>query len=111
MKETGDQLMHEEPYHSAILAPLEVMGVDQLGRDSVVIKARFKTLPSKQWLVGREMNSRIKKQFQEADIQMPFPTQSVQLAPEISPKLRDELKQTVQEVLKDGKTPAESEAK
>jgi len=98
LKEIGDQLMQEEPYHSAILAPLDVMGVDQLGNDGVVIKARFKTLPSKQWLVGREMNRRIKKSFQEAEIQMPFPTQNVQLAPEV----RDKLKQTVQEVLKDG---------
>ncbi len=111
MKEIGDQLMQEEPYHSAILEPLEVMGVDQLAKDCVVIKARFKTLPIKQWLVGREMNRRIKKRFEEADIQMPFPTQNVQLAPNFSPMLRNELKQTVQEVLKDGKGPPESEAK
>src|SRR5216684_995747 len=109
MKEIGDQLMQEEPYHSAILEPLEVMGVDQLAKDCVVIKARFKTLPIKQWLVGREMNRRIKKRFEEADIQMPFPTQSVQLAPEISPMLRNELRQAVQEVLKEGKGPPESE--
>lgn len=111
LKEIGDQLMREEPYHSAILAPLEVMGVDQLGKDAVVIKARFKTLPSKQWLVGREMNRRIKKQFQEAEIQMPFPTQSVQPPPEISPKPRDEPKQTGQEAPKDGKGSPESELK
>jgi small-conductance mechanosensitive channel len=111
MKEIGDQLMQEEPYHSAILEPLEVMGVDQLAKDCVVIKARFKTLPIKQWLVGREMNRRIKKRFQEAEIQMPFPTQPVQLAPEITPMLRKELKQTVQEVLKDGQGPLESESK
>jgi small-conductance mechanosensitive channel len=59
-----------------------------------VIKARFKTLPSKQWLVGREMNRRIKKRFEEAEIQMPFPTQSVQLAPEITQALQNELKKT-----------------
>ncbi len=111
LKELGEQLMQEEPYHSAILAPLEVMGVDQLGHDSVVIKARFKTVPSKQWLVGREMNRRIKKRFQEADIQMPFPTQNVQLAPEITPALRNELKQTVREALKDGQARPEGEAK
>jgi len=111
MKEIGDQLMQEEPYHSAILEPLEVMGVDQLAKDCVVIKARFKTLPIKQWLVGREMNRRIKKRFEEADIQMPFPTQSVQLAPEMTPMLRNELKQVVQDVLNDGKAPPEIEAK
>jgi small conductance mechanosensitive channel len=111
MKEIGDQFMQEEPYHAAILAPLEVMGVDQLAKDCVVIKARFKTLPSQQWLVGREMNRRIKKRFEEADIQMPFPTQSVQFAPEITPMLRNELRQAVQEALTEGKGPSEGEAK
>ena len=111
LKEIGDELMKDEPYHSAIMAPLEVMGVDKLGQDSVVIKARFKTWPSKQWLVGREMNRRIKKQFEEADIQMPFPTQSVQLAPEITPALKNELKRAVQEAVKGGSGPMESEAK
>jgi len=99
LKEIGDQVMQEEPYHSAILAPLEVMGVDQLGKDAVVIKARFKTLPSKQWLVGREMNRRIKKRFEEAEIHMPFPTQIVQPPREIVPTPRDEPKHTG----KDGK--------
>ena len=78
LKEIADQLQGEEPYHSAILAPLEVMGVDQLGDFAVQIKARFKTLPGQQWLIGREMNRRIKKRFEEAQIEMPFPTQSIQ---------------------------------
>ena len=94
--------MGEEPYHSAILAPLDVMGVDRLGDFAVLIKARFKTLPGKQWLIGREMNLRIKKRFEEAQIDMPFPTQTVQLVPAVSPELRSELKQVVREVMKEG---------
>jgi small conductance mechanosensitive channel len=101
LKEIADQLMQEEPYQSAILAPLDVMGVDQLGDFAVLIKARFKTLPGKQWLIGREMNRRIKKRFEEVEIEMPFPTQTVQLVPEISPELHDELKQLVREVMKE----------
>jgi moderate conductance mechanosensitive channel len=113
LKEIGTEVMKDEPFRSAILEPLEVMGVDKLGQDSVVIKARFKTLPSQQWVVGREMNRRIKKRFEEAEIQMPFPAQNVQPAPEITPALRKELRQTVQEVLKDGQVKAlpEGEAK
>jgi moderate conductance mechanosensitive channel len=102
LKEIADQLVGEEPYQAAILAPLDVMGVDRLGDFAVVIKARFKTLPGKQWLIGREMNRRIKKRFEEAQIEMPFPTQTVQLVSEISPELRDELKQVVREVMKGG---------
>ena len=43
-------------------------GVDQLSNSAVVIKARFKTLPCQQWVVGREMNRRIKKRFGAAKI-------------------------------------------
>jgi moderate conductance mechanosensitive channel len=102
LKEIADQLMSEEPYHSAILAPLDVMGVDELGGFAVLIKARFKTLPGKQWLIGREMNRRIKKRFEEARIEMPFPTQIVHVVPEISLELRGELKELVREVIKEG---------
>jgi len=101
LKELGDQLMAAEPYHSAILAPLEIWGIDKLGDFAVVIKARFKTLPSQQWLVGREMNARILKRFTEAQIEMPYPTQTIQLAPESWTGLRQELKQVVREVLKE----------
>jgi len=92
LQEIADQLMPEEPYHSAILSPLEVLGVDQLADTAVVIKARFKTLPGKQWLVGREMNRRIKMRFQEAEIERAFPIQAP--GPTLS-----ELKQVVREVL------------
>jgi small-conductance mechanosensitive channel len=101
LKELGEQLMAEDPYRSAVLAPLEVWGVDKLGDFAMVIKARFKTLPSQQWLVGREMNARIIKRFGEAGIEMPFPTQTIQFAPENWTGIRQELKQVVREVLKE----------
>lgn len=99
LKEIAEQLKSEETYQSAILAPLEVMGVDKLGDAGMVLKARFKTLPGKQWLVGREMNRRIKKQFQDADVEMPFPQQRVFLRPELSPELRGEIKKIIEEAM------------
>jgi len=101
LQDIARELAEEEPYRSAILAPLEILGVDQLADWAVVIKARFKTVPIKQWLVGREMNRRIKKRFEEAQIDMPFPTQTIQLAPEISDRLRNELRSVVREVLEE----------
>jgi small conductance mechanosensitive channel len=102
IKQIGEQLMSEEPYQSAILAPLEILGVDTLGDDyTVIIKARFKTMPIKQWMVGREMNRRIKKRLEEADIQVPHPTQIIQLPPDVLAGLRSEQKQVVREVLKE----------
>jgi small conductance mechanosensitive channel len=56
-----------------ILEPLEVVGVDAFKDSGVVIKARIKTAPIRQWTVGREMNRRIKKRFDELGIEIPFP--------------------------------------
>ena len=62
---------------SIILAPLEVLGVDKFADSAVIIKARFKTAPIQQWTVGREMNRRIKKKFDEVGIEIPFPHTSI----------------------------------
>ena len=79
LQDIAAQMMQEEPYRPAILAPLEVMGVDQLAESAVVMKARIKTAPMKQWMVGREMNRRIKKGFDEAGIELPYPTRTIHL--------------------------------
>ena len=99
MTEIASGMMDEEPYKTAILAPLEVMGVDKLGDSAAVVKSRLKTLPMKQWLVGREMNKRIKMRFAEAGIALPFPAQTIYLKTAHTPSAREDLKQIVREVL------------
>lgn len=101
LKQIADELMAEESFKTIILAPLEVMGVDKLGDTSVVVKARFKTQPIQQWNVGREMNRRIKKRFQEVQIEIPFPSQTIQLAAALPDQLRRELKQMVREAIEE----------
>jgi small conductance mechanosensitive channel len=71
LKEIGDELSQEEAYRATVLAPIEVLGVDKLADSGAVIKARFKTVPNQQWIVGREMNRRIIKRFEQAKIGMP----------------------------------------
>jgi small conductance mechanosensitive channel len=66
----GDEIASEEPYRFFILEPLEVLGIDQFTDTGMVIQARIKTQPLQQWVVGREMNRRIKKTFDRAGIQM-----------------------------------------
>jgi small conductance mechanosensitive channel len=77
VKGIADNLMKEEPFNSIILAPLEVLGVDKFADSAVIVKARFKTAPIQQWTVGREMNRRIKKKFDEVGIEIPFPHTSI----------------------------------
>lgn len=71
LESTAAELEKEEPYRSMILAPMEVMGVDRLSERGVAIKGRIKTLPSKQAIVGRELNRRLKSKLDAAGIQFP----------------------------------------
>jgi moderate conductance mechanosensitive channel len=79
IQQIAEGIASEEPYKSSIVAPLEMNGVEKLGDSGVTIKARFKTLPGKQWPLGRELNRRIKKRFAEAGISIAFPTRMVHI--------------------------------
>src|SRR5262249_51091918 len=56
----GEEIYSDERFRDVMLAPIEVMGVEDLADRGVVIKARIKTVPSKQKLVGRELNRRVR---------------------------------------------------
>jgi moderate conductance mechanosensitive channel len=77
LREIGAGMQQDDTFRDLILEPLEILGVDQLADSAVVIKARFTTVPIKQWQVGREFNRRMKKRFDELDIEIPFPHQTV----------------------------------
>ena len=80
MEEVADQLRSDGEYQSLILEPLEVLGVDRFEESGVIVKARIKTPPIQQWRVGREMNRRLKKRFDELGIEIPFPQRTMHLA-------------------------------
>jgi small conductance mechanosensitive channel len=67
----GGELVQEEPYKNVILSPIEVLGVEKLVERGVALKARIKTLPSKQALVGRELNRRVKSRLDAEKIAFP----------------------------------------
>ena len=108
VKQIADEMMQEEQYRALILAPLEVLGVDKFADSAVIIKARIKTKPINQWTVGREMNRRIKKEFDKVGIEIPFPHQSLYFGEASKPIRiqmeqadRQELKSLIREVLKE----------
>lgn len=72
-KEVGAELMADDGYKDDILEPLEVLGVDRFADSAVIIRARFKTKPIKQWRVGREFNRRLKLAFDRKGIEIPYP--------------------------------------
>jgi moderate conductance mechanosensitive channel len=72
-----EEMRQDAGYKNDILAPLEVAGLDSFGDSAIVIKARIKTKPIQQWRVGREFNRRIKMKFDELNIEIPFPHQTI----------------------------------
>jgi moderate conductance mechanosensitive channel len=77
MKEAGAALEADPEFQPHILAPLEVYGVDSFENDRMIVKGRIKTVPQKQWLVGRELRKRIARVFRERGIEVPIPPRHV----------------------------------
>ncbi len=77
LRQIGAEMNREPHFRRLILEPLEVAGVDKFADSAVVIRARLKTRPLKQWEVGREFNRRVKNWFDELGIEIPFPHQTV----------------------------------
>lgn len=77
MREVGRELREDKDYSHHIIEDIEIFGVDAFGDSAVIIKARLKTTPIKQWEVGREYRRRLKRAFEEAGIEIPFPHRSL----------------------------------
>jgi moderate conductance mechanosensitive channel len=69
----GKEMQAEEPFKSAILEPLQILGVERFGESQLVIRMIVKTQPLKQWEVGRELRKRIKNRFDDQGVEIPFP--------------------------------------
>jgi small conductance mechanosensitive channel len=73
MRRTARQLRADESFAARILDDLEIAGVDNWADSAVVIRCRFKVVALEQWGVRREYLRRLKKAFDEAGIEIPFP--------------------------------------
>lgn len=77
VRETAAVMMAEPAYATSILEPIEVLGVDAFNASEVTLRFRIRTLPLKQWEVGRELRRRIKKTFDAQGIRIPFPQMEI----------------------------------
>ncbi len=73
LQQVGRELAAEEPWKNVLLEPLQIFGVERFGESELVIRVVVKTVPLKQWEVGRELRRRIKIRFDEKGVQIPFP--------------------------------------
>ncbi|MBI3895959.1 MAG: mechanosensitive ion channel family protein [Acidobacteria bacterium] len=77
VREVVAEMQADEQFGPSILEPVEILGVDDFADSAVIIKLRIKTLPIKQWEVGREFRRRIKYRFDQEGIEIPFPHHSI----------------------------------
>lgn len=77
VRDVAAQMEKDPAFGPSILEPLEVLGVDAFKASEVTLRFRIKTLPLKQWEVGRELRRRVKKAFDAQGIQIPFPQMAV----------------------------------
>lgn len=73
IQEVDEGMRNDPAWQPDILEPMEILGLDQFADSAIIIKTRTKTRPIRQWAVGREFNRRLKKRFDELDIEIPFP--------------------------------------
>jgi small conductance mechanosensitive channel len=77
LAQTGKDLQEDAQFAGYITEPIEILGVDNFADSAVIIKVMITTKPLKQWEVGRELRRRIKKAFDQHNIEIPFPHRTI----------------------------------
>lgn len=97
IKQIDEEMRNDPDWKHKILQPIEIFGLDRFDDSAVVVRARTRTLPAKQWGVGREFKRRIKKRFDEMNIEIPFPHTTLYMGQDkdkSSPPLHVEMEKT-----------------
>jgi len=79
IREVGQKLRNDPLMRRNIWSPLELQGVESFESGSAILRARFKTAPIKQWEVSRAFNLALKRQLDEAGLDLATPRLSVQV--------------------------------
>jgi len=73
LREVGAALENDPAFSRMLLGAFEFPGVQELGSSAVVLRMVVKTRPQDGVVVLREVRRRVKKAFDEAGIEIPFP--------------------------------------
>ncbi|WP_181408054.1 mechanosensitive ion channel domain-containing protein [Pararhizobium mangrovi] len=75
--EAFERLRGNAEYSSLIIGDMEWFGVTTFADSAVIVRSRIKTLAGSQWGIGRAYNGYIKTVFDERNIEIPFPHQTL----------------------------------
>ena len=79
LEQIAHDLSKDEKFKELIIDEPKVLGVDKLDNYSVKIKLMLKTGAEGQWPVKRELLKRIKETFDREGIEIPYPTQKIEI--------------------------------
>ena len=77
MLDAFEELRGDPDQAAKIIADLEWFGLQSFGDSAVVCRARIKCVPGQQWGVGRAYNGVLKQVFDDRNIEIPFPHQTI----------------------------------
>ena len=77
IRDIGMKLRDDKTFAKDLLDDIEIQGLQRFDDSAVIIRARFKTKPRRQWVITREFNRRLKKRFDELGIEIPYPARTL----------------------------------
>jgi small conductance mechanosensitive channel len=79
LRQVDEAIRADPQFQYDVLDPLDVQGVDKLVDGGMVIRARVRTRPGRQWTVGREFNRRIAAALAAAGVPGAMPVHAIQV--------------------------------
>lgn len=73
MRRVGQEMRASGDFGPRILDDVEIVGVENWADSAVTLRCRIKVRPLEQWNVRREYLRRLKRAFDEAGIEIPYP--------------------------------------
>jgi moderate conductance mechanosensitive channel len=77
IKQAADSVWNDQLEHATVLEEPEILGVQELGASAIAIRVVLKVEPGEQFATSREVLKRVKKAFDTAGIEIPFPQRTV----------------------------------
>lgn len=82
VREIAAAMRKDPEFAPMILDEVELHGVDAFGDSAIIVLARIKVMPGKQWTVTRAFNTRLKVAFEREGIEIPYPHRVVRVVAE-----------------------------
>jgi small conductance mechanosensitive channel len=72
-REVDLELRTDPRFEPFILEPVQFLGVTAFSEWSMQLRMQIKTVPEKQWLVGREFRKRLRVLLNRRGVEVPYP--------------------------------------